>query len=99
MQTVSERLSQHVLNNYSRFVAGVTEVASVEHDLQVGNAYAPTLWAYCPLSTSQSVISTIFGSVQTYKGLWRQSAAGMEEATCVAHAVLVKHRLRVQPSV
>ncbi len=35
MQTVSERLSQHVLNNYSRFVAGVTEVASVEHDLQV----------------------------------------------------------------
>jgi len=27
--------AQHVLNNYSRFVAGVTEVASVEHDLQV----------------------------------------------------------------
>lgn len=35
VQTVSERLSQHVLNNYSKFVAGVTEVASVERDLQV----------------------------------------------------------------
>lgn len=35
MQTVSERLSQHVLSNYSKFVAGVTEVASVERDLQV----------------------------------------------------------------
>lgn len=35
LQTVSERLSQHVLNNYSKFVAGVTEVASVERDLQV----------------------------------------------------------------
>lgn len=34
MQTVSERLSQHVLSNYSKFVAGVTEVASVERDLQ-----------------------------------------------------------------
>ena len=35
LQTVSERLSQHVLSNYSKFVAGVTEVASVERDLQV----------------------------------------------------------------
>ena len=33
-QVVSERLSQHVLDNYSKFVAGVTEVASVERDLQ-----------------------------------------------------------------
>ena len=35
VQTVSERLSQHVLSNYSKFVTGVTEVASVEQDLQV----------------------------------------------------------------
>ena len=34
-QTVSERLSQHVLDNYSNIVSGVNEVASVERDLQV----------------------------------------------------------------
>lgn len=34
MQTVSERLSQRVLDNYSNIVSGVNEVASVERDLQ-----------------------------------------------------------------
>ena len=40
VQTVSERLSQHVLSNYSKFVTGVTEVASVEQDLQVPSPLA-----------------------------------------------------------
>ena len=44
LQTVSERLSQHVLSNYSKFVAGVTEVASVERDLQVQRAFPPRCW-------------------------------------------------------
>ena len=35
MQNVSEKLSQHVLRNYDKFVAGVGEVASVERDLEV----------------------------------------------------------------
>lgn len=50
VQTVSERLSQHVLKNYSRFVAGVTEVASVERDLQV-NSISWTLPQLCPSCT------------------------------------------------
>lgn len=36
VQIVSEKLSQHVLKNYSAFVSGVNEVASIEQDLQVG---------------------------------------------------------------
>ena len=32
---MSEKLSQHVLKNYSAFVSGVNEVASIEQDLQV----------------------------------------------------------------
>ena len=35
VQNVSEKLSQHVLRNYDKFVAGVGEVASVERDLEV----------------------------------------------------------------
>ena len=36
LQTVGEKLSQHVLANYEEFVSGVNEVASVERNLQVG---------------------------------------------------------------
>ena len=36
LETVSERLSTHVLANYDTFVRGVNEAASVETDLQVG---------------------------------------------------------------
>ena len=35
LQTVGEKLSQHVLANYEEFVSGVNEVASVERNLQV----------------------------------------------------------------
>ena len=38
MQIVSEKLSQHVLKNYSAFVSGVNEVASIEQDLTVSSS-------------------------------------------------------------
>lgn len=37
MQVVSEKLSQHVLANYGKFVEGVEEVVRVEHDLQAAH--------------------------------------------------------------
>ncbi|CAL8467285.1 g6822 [Coccomyxa elongata] len=55
LETVSERLSQHVLSNYSKFVAGVTEVASVERDLQE---------AYRTAKTSRSELANALAEVR-----------------------------------
>ena len=51
LETVSERLSTHVLANYDTFVRGVNEAASVEADLQVG---AMTRSVQCLCSTHRS---------------------------------------------
>ena len=37
LQVVSEKLSQHVIKNYDKFVAGVNEVSQVEHDLHAAH--------------------------------------------------------------
>ncbi|KAK9823710.1 hypothetical protein WJX72_004829 [[Myrmecia] bisecta] len=42
LETVSEKLSKHVLANYDAFVRGVNEVASVEKDLQRAHEIAKT---------------------------------------------------------
>jgi hypothetical protein len=47
-QSVSEKLSIHVLHNWDRFVEGVNEVASVERDLEVRSSCL-TLAAGLPL--------------------------------------------------
>ena len=40
MQVVSEKLSQHVIDNYDKFVAGVDEVTQVEAHLQAAHVTA-----------------------------------------------------------
>ena len=58
-QAVSERLSRHVLKNWKRFVEGINEVATIEHDLEASiwrlslyscsNANAPRKASPAPL--------------------------------------------------
>ena len=52
LQAVSELLSQHVLQHYDKFVAGINEVARVEEDLvaayQTVKACFPTLCLTVP---------------------------------------------------
>lgn len=51
-QAVSERLSRHVLKNWKRFVEGINEVATIEHDLE---ASPPPACAALPPPRSTSV--------------------------------------------
>ena len=37
LQAVSERLSRHVLKNWQRFVEGINEVSTIEHDLEASS--------------------------------------------------------------
>ena len=80
---MSELLSQHVLQHYDKFVAGINEVARVEEDLvaayQTVKACSPTLCLKCPhaavLSSlvknfaahTMSTVSTTWGG-QSLKG-------------------------------
>lgn len=54
VQVVSEMLSQHVLNNYDKFVAGIDEVGLVENHLMA--AYATAKRARASLHASSAEI-------------------------------------------
>ncbi|BDA42201.1 probable Syndetin [Coccomyxa sp. Obi] len=56
LEVVSELLSQHVLQNYDKFVAGIDEVGLVEQDLV--SAYATVKSARTNLRASSTEIST-----------------------------------------
>ena len=66
LETVSERLSTHVLANYDTFVRGVNEAASVETDLQVG---AIT----CSVQCQSSVTRSFPGRCSRPQLKWRRS--------------------------
>ena len=66
LQAVSELLSQHVLQHYDKFVAGINEVARVEEDLvaayQTVKACSLTLCLKSPNAAVLSSLVTMFAA-------------------------------------
>lgn len=82
-KAVSELLSQHVLQNYDKFVAGIDEVGKVKEDLIATYQTAKVILSFSQISATSPLYMSVSTSATCCGLQWRLTASNAPGHQCL----------------